>query len=78
MINWNQVWEEHFGYFKLTDLTDYKKFLGIEDFKHKLKLLESIETEFKVIWSKQLVQRKGFRYGVCFIRLKEKDKLNHS
>jgi hypothetical protein len=34
---------------------------------------ESIETEFKVIWNKQLVEKKGFRYGVCFIRLKEKD-----
>lgn len=34
---------------------------------------ESIETEFKIIWNKHLVEKNGFRYGACFIRLKEKD-----
>lgn len=34
---------------------------------------ESIETEFKVIWNKHLIEKKGLRYGACFIRLKEKD-----
>jgi len=34
---------------------------------------EHIDTEFKVIWSKQLVQEDKFVYGVCFIRLKEKE-----
>lgn len=32
-----------------------------------------IETEFKVIWNKHLVQDGKFTYGACFIRLKEKD-----
>ncbi len=35
---------------------------------------ESIKTEFKVIWNKQLVQKGKFRYGACFIRLKEKER----
>ncbi|MCX5695007.1 MAG: PilZ domain-containing protein [Candidatus Omnitrophica bacterium] len=34
---------------------------------------EHIKTEFKIIWSKHLVQENKFTYGVCFIRLKEKD-----
>lgn len=34
---------------------------------------ESIETEFKVIWNKHLVQDGKFTYGACFIRLKETD-----
>lgn len=34
---------------------------------------EIIETEFKVIWNKHLVQDGKFTYGACFIRLKEKD-----
>jgi hypothetical protein len=34
---------------------------------------ESIDTEFKVIWNKHLVQEGKFTYGVCFIRLKEKE-----
>ncbi|MDD5504090.1 MAG: PilZ domain-containing protein [Candidatus Omnitrophica bacterium] len=34
---------------------------------------ESIKTEFKIIWSKHLIQKNGFRYGACFIRLKERD-----
>jgi len=34
---------------------------------------ETIETEFKVIWDKRLVQQRKFTYGICFIRFKEKD-----
>jgi len=34
---------------------------------------ESVETEFKVIWNRQLVQENKFVYSVCFIRFKEKD-----
>lgn len=34
---------------------------------------ESLATEFNVIWNKQLVSKGAFTYGVCFIRLKEKD-----
>ncbi len=34
---------------------------------------EGIDTEFKVIWNKHLVQDGKFTYGACFIRLKEKD-----
>jgi len=34
---------------------------------------ETIETNFKVIWNRQLVEQKKFMYGVCFIRFKEKD-----
>lgn len=34
---------------------------------------ESIETEFKVVWNKHLIEKNKFVYGVCFIRLKEKD-----
>lgn len=34
---------------------------------------ESIETEFKVIWNKHLVEVNKFTYGVCFIRLKNRD-----
>lgn len=41
--------------------------------KIELSPKESIDTEFKVIWNKHLVEKNGFRYGVCFIRLKEKD-----
>jgi len=41
--------------------------------KIELSAEESIDTEFKVIWNKHLVQEGKFTYGVCFIRLKEKD-----
>jgi len=34
---------------------------------------ETIETEFKVIWDRRLVQQRRFIYGICFIRFKEKD-----
>jgi len=34
---------------------------------------KTIETEFKVIWDKQLVESGKFRYGAAFIGLKEKD-----
>ena len=34
---------------------------------------EYINTEFKVIWNKHLIQDGKFTYGACFIRLKEKD-----
>lgn len=34
---------------------------------------ESIDAEFKVIWNKHLVKENKFTYGVCFIRLKERD-----
>ena len=34
---------------------------------------QSIKTQFNVIWNKQLVVNKGFKYGTCFIRLKKKD-----
>ncbi len=39
------------------------------DFSEK----ESIETEFRVIWNKQLIEKNGFKYGACLIRLKNKD-----
>lgn len=32
-----------------------------------------IDTEFKVVWNKQLVKDGKFTYGACFIRLKERD-----
>lgn len=35
---------------------------------------ESIETEFKVVWHKHLVQQGKFTYAVCFINIKEKDR----
>lgn len=41
--------------------------------KIELSSEETIDTEFKVIWNKHLVQEGKFTYGVCFIRLKEKD-----
>lgn len=34
---------------------------------------ETIETEFKVIWDKRLVQQRKFTYGICFIRFKKRD-----
>ena len=34
---------------------------------------EVIDTEFKVIWNKHLVNDGKFTYGACFVRLKEKD-----
>jgi DNA repair photolyase len=34
---------------------------------------ETMETEFKVVWDKRLVQQRKFTYGICFIRFKEKD-----
>jgi len=34
---------------------------------------KKIETEFKIVWSKQLVESGKFRYGAAFIRFKAKD-----
>jgi len=34
---------------------------------------ETIETAFKVIWDRRLVQQRKFTYGICFIRFKKRD-----
>lgn len=34
---------------------------------------ESINTEFRLVWNKNLLREGKFTYGACFIRLKEKD-----
>jgi len=34
---------------------------------------ESIEAKFKLIWQNHQLEHNGFRYGACFIRLKEGD-----
>jgi len=49
--------------------------LPLSKFQAKIEISpkETIETNFKVIWNKQLVEQKKFMYGVCFIRFKEKD-----
>lgn len=49
--------------------------LPLSKFQAKVEISpkETIETNFKVIWNKQLVEQKKFVYGVCFIRFKEKD-----
>jgi translation elongation factor EF-1beta len=33
----------------------------------------NIETEFKIIWGKQLIEKNNMKYGVCFLRLEEKN-----
>lgn len=48
-------------------------FLSKAQAKIELSPGESIDTEFKVIWNKHLIQNGKFTYGACFIRLKEKD-----
>jgi len=49
--------------------------LPLSKFQAKIEISpkETIETNFRVIWNKQLVEQKKFMYGVCFIRFKEKD-----
>jgi len=32
-----------------------------------------IEAEFKLIWNKRLIEKNGFKYGACLIRLKDKN-----
>lgn len=49
--------------------------LPLSKFQAKIEISpkETIETNFKVIWNKQLVEQKKFMYGVCFIRFTKKD-----
>ena len=42
-LNWYIVFKYHFGYHKNVNMLEYKRFLGIETLKDKLKLNESIE-----------------------------------
>lgn len=52
---------------------DRPLFLSKSQGRMEILAKEPVETEFKVIWNRQLVQQNKFVYGVCFIRFTKKD-----
>jgi len=42
-LDWNIVFKYHFNYYKTINRKEYKRYLGIESLKNKLKLKQSIE-----------------------------------
>ncbi|MDP8298041.1 MAG: methyltransferase domain-containing protein [Candidatus Orphnella occulta] len=53
----------------------FRKPLLLSKAKAKIEISpnNTIETEFKLIWDRRLTEKSGFRYGVCLVRLKDKD-----